>query len=286
MPEIVNCLSFDIEGFIESNSESFHIDEKYLNKAKENYEIENNTNIILDILSELKIKATFFFVGRIATDIPSLIKKVAFAGHEVACHNYEHLRIYNLKREEFKKRLTASKKEIENVAGKRVVGFRAPDFSIVKSSVWALDILKELGFLYDSSIYPIGIHDVYGISNSDRFIHTLPNGLIEFPLATIQFCKKSIPFGGGGYFRLFPLSLTRKFISRINQLSHPCMLYFHPYEVGPIIPNVKGISFYRKFRHYYNCELGNERLKLILQNFKFTSAIEVLQQKNLIINEL
>jgi polysaccharide deacetylase family protein (PEP-CTERM system associated) len=274
---VLNAFSIDVEGFVESNIQSFYIPDKYINQSEENREIELNTDVLLEILEEANIKATFFFVGRLARDIPSLVRKVARNGHEIACHSYLHVRIFDIEKSEFKEKLSIAKKNLEDVSGQPVYGFRAPDFSITNRSIWTLDILKELGFIYDSSIYPFGLHDVYGIKDAESRIHALPNGLIEFPLSIIELLGRRIPFGGGGYFRLYPLLLTRIFVSKLNKRGHPAMFYIHPYEAGPVIPLVPGLSPYRKFRHYYNCKNGTRRLKHMLQSFKFGPAIEVLK---------
>ncbi len=278
---ITNAFSIDVEGFIESNLQSFHIEDKYVSRLKENNEIEKNVNSILTLLDSFSIKGTFFFLGRIARDIPNVVKETAQCGHEIACHSHKHLRIFGLTKEEFKRDLICAKGTLEDISGKSVYGFRAPDFSIMKSSMWALDVLKEIGFLYDSSIFPTGLHDVYGISDAKHFIHKLPNGLIEFPISTIEFFGRRFPFGGGGYFRLFPLILTKLCIRKVNKNGNPCMFYLHPYELGPIIPIIPKLSYYRKFRHYYNCEDGHKRLKGILQTFRFGTAIEILKERNL-----
>jgi len=274
---IVNAFSVDVEGFIESNTQSFYIPDEYINQSEENHEIERNTNVLLEILEEAKVKATFFFIGRFARDIPGLVKKVARNGHEIACHNYLHVRIFDIEKNEFKDKLSTAKKSLEDVSGQPVYGFRAPDFSITNKSIWAIDILKELGFIYDSSIYPIGMHDVYGIKDAKSFICKFPNGLIEFPLSTVQLFGKRIPFGGGGYFRLYPLSLTRIFTSKLNKQGHPVMFYIHPYEAGPVIPKISPMSCYRRFRHYYHCKNGQDRLKKLLKAFKFDTAIKILK---------
>lgn len=273
---VANCLSFDIEGFIESNCESFHIPPEYCEKAKENSEIERNTDVVLELLSGLGIKATFFFLGRIAREIPQIVTRVAQGGHEIACHSYEHRRIFRITRGEFRERLIAAKGRLEDVSGQPVYGFRAPDFSIGQSSLWALDVLKETGFVYDSSIYPIRLHDVYGLPVAQPFIHRLPNGLIEWPLATFRFLGIRFPFGGGGYFRLYPPFLTALCMSSMNRRGHPCILYIHPYEVGPAIPEIPGISYYRHFRHYYNCSTGKGRLRHICKRYRFLPAIQVV----------
>lgn len=274
---VINAFTIDVEGFVESNLQSFHIPDKYINQSQENHEIECNTNALLEILEEVEVKATFFFIGRLARDIPRLVKKVSGAGHEIGCHNYAHIRIYGLGKDEFREKLTEAKNLLEDVSGQRVYGFRAPDFSITEKSIWALDVLKELDFVYDSSIYPFGLHDVYGIKDAETFIHKLPNGLIEFPLSTTQLLGKRLPFGGGGYFRLYPLWLTKYFLTKLNSHRQPAMFYIHPYEAGPEIPRISPMSKYRRFRHYYNCKNGKNRLTKLLDNFKFAPAIEVLK---------
>lgn len=279
---VINAFSIDVEGFVESNLQSFHIPDKYINQSEENREIERNTNALLEILDEVDVKATFFFIGRLARDIPGLVKKVAGAGHEIGCHNYAHIRIYGIDKDEFREKLVEAKNLLENVSGQRVYGFRAPDFSITEPSIWALDVLKEIGFVYDSSIYPFGLHDVYGIRDADPSIHKFPNGLIEFPLSTTRIFGRRFPFGGGGYFRLYPLLLTKFFLSKLNKQGGTAMFYIHPYEAGPVIPRISGLSAYRKFRHYHNCRNGAQRLKNLLKSFKFCPAIDVLKDKGLL----
>ena len=279
---VINAFSIDVEGFVESNRQSFHIPDKYINQSEENREIERNTNALLEILDEVDVKATFFFIGRLARNIPGLVKKVSGAGHEIGCHNYAHIRVFGIDKDEFREKLIEAKNLLEDVSGQRVYGFRAPDFSITELSIWALDVLKEIGFVYDSSIYPFGLHDVYGIKDASPSIHKFPNGLIEFPLSTTQIFGRRIPFGGGGYFRLYPLWITKLFLSKLNKQGRPAMFYIHPYEVGPVIPKISELSAYRKFRHYYNCRNGDKRLKKILQVFTFSPAIEVLKEHNLL----
>ena len=155
----------------------------------------------------------------------------------------------------------------------------APDFSITNESLWALDVLKEVGFVYDSSIYPLGLHDVYGIKDSDPSIHVLGNGLIEFPMSTADILGKRVPFGGGGYFRLYPIFLTRHLIRKTNKLGYPVMFYIHPYEAGPIIPKIGGLTAYRRFRHYHNCHKGQQRLRKLLKAAPCTATIEVLRMR-------
>lgn len=274
--EVLNCFSVDVEGFVESNVESFPIGEEYRDKKKENNEIEKNVNYLLQLLSDFCVKGTFFFLGRIARDMPHLVKAAAQAGHEIACHSYEHHRIFTMEKEQFREKVRSAKNILEDISGVRVYGFRAPDFSIIESSQWALDVLKEVGFVYDSSIYPTDFHDVYGIKGIETSIHELPNGLIEIPLSNMKFLGKRLPFGGGGYFRIYPLFLTKLLIAHQNMIGKPCVFYIHPYEVGPEFPKIEKLSYLRKFRHYYNCNNDSKRIENILRQFRFGTALDTL----------
>jgi len=280
--KVDNCFSIDVEGFIESNLQSFHIDNKYVSRSEETYEIQTNVNSFLAYLDSEGIKATFFFLGRIAEDIPRIVRETAECGHEIACHSNTHVRVFGQTKEEFRQGLECARKTLEDVSGREVCGFRAPDFSITKSNLWALDVLMETGFKYDSSICPTGIHDVYGIGDADPFIHRMKNGLVEFPVSVINIFGKRIPFGGGGYFRLYPITVTRFFADRVNDLGQPWMIYVHPYEVGPVIPGVTCLSPYRRFRHYYNCSNGQDRLKQLIRNYRFCTAADILKKKKFI----
>lgn len=275
---VVNCFSVDVESFSESNVESFPIHPMYLDCARQNREIETNLDVVLGLLAENNVKATFFFLGRIARDLPKAVRRVAQENHEIACHGFDHLRVYGLEPDVFAEQLRRAKRLLEDVSGQQVYGFRAPDFSITRSSEWALDALRNAGFAYDSSIFPFAGHDVYGIEKACSQIHTLANGLIEWPLATIQILHRRLPFGGGGYFRLYPLTLTKFCFSRLNRRRTPCMFYIHPYEVGPAIERIAGLSGLRQFRHYYHCNAPSKRLSRLLQKVCFAPAITALRQ--------
>jgi len=276
--DVVNCFSVDVESFSESNLQSFSILPRHLDRGRQNHEIETNMDFILTLLAEHGVKATFFFLGRIARDLPQLVRRVAQENHEIACHSLNHFRIYGLTPEVFAEELREAKGLLEDASGQQVCGFRAPDFSITRESAWALDALRQAGFLYDSSIYPFGGHDVYGIAGASSQIHRLANGLIEWPLATIPIFNRRVPFGGGGYFRLYPFRLTEFCFSRINRQSTPCMFYIHPYEVGPAIERIPGLSNLRRFRHYFHCGTLNRRLARLLKKFHFAPALEALRR--------
>jgi polysaccharide deacetylase family protein (PEP-CTERM system associated) len=206
------------------------------------------------------------------------VRSIAAAGHEVGCHNFEHRRIVGLTPEQFREGMRRAVGDLRDVAGQPIRGFRAPDFSITARSLWALDVLRELGFGYDSSIYPIRGHDVYGIGDVDPWIHRLPNGLVEFPLSSLAVGRRRIPFGGGGYFRLYPLALTDLLVRLTNRAGRPFMFYIHPYEVGPEIPRIEGLSRLRHFRHYHNTRNGRPRLDDLLRSHRFAPVHDVLEE--------
>jgi len=280
--QVVNCFSIDVESFSESNVESFPIPSRHLDGPRQNREIEVNVDCILSLLEEHNVKATFFFLGRIARDLPALVRRVAQQKHEIGCHSWEHFRLYGLRPEAFTRQLLQAKRLLENTSGQPVYGFRAPDFSITQSSLWALDALGEAGFLYDSSIYPFRGHDVYGIAEAPFQIHRLANGLIEWPLATIPILNRRLPVGGGGYFRLYPRTLTEFSFSRLNRHGQPCMLYIHPYEIGPAMERIGGLSPFRRFRHYFRCGRLDGQFDRLLKKFRFAPALAVLRKMGFI----
>lgn len=274
----LNALSFDVEGFVEANLQSFPIPAAYVGRREEAYEVEANTHAILELLADLQVKATFFFLASVIVRLPDVVRTTAREGHEVGVHGPDHVRVFDLSPETFRERLVATKAHLEEVTSAPVHGFRAPDFSITKASLWALDILQDEGFRYDSSVYPFGFHDVYGIEGVHPYIQRWPNGLLEFPLSTVALLGRRVPYGGGGYFRFFPLRLTKAFLERSNAAGHPANVYMHPYEVGPIVPNVPTPTWLRRLRHYHNCRNGGARLRRLVSAYRFGPLIEVLDR--------
>lgn len=276
---VLNAFSVDVEGFIEANIEGFPsaVASRCAIRPAEDDEIRRNTFAIIEWLRNANARGTFFILGRIARDAPDVVRAVAEDGHEIACHSDEHVRLFGMTPDRFREALNRAKQSLEDVAGLEVVGFRAPDFSITSASLWALDILAETGFRYDSSIYPVGMHDVYGIAESETGIHRHANGLLEFPLATRTLFGRAVPFGGGGYFRFYPTRLTRRWMRDANAAGTPVMFYIHPYELGEAIPRVDGLPLLRRLRHYYGCGQGVGRLKRLLDAFDFAPARDVLR---------
>ncbi|PKN02185.1 MAG: polysaccharide deacetylase family protein [Elusimicrobia bacterium HGW-Elusimicrobia-1] len=276
-----NILTFDIEGFIEASHDSFDVPERYISAESERKEIEVNTTAILELLRRHNQKATFFILGRIAGDMPSLVRKIAGEGHEVACHGLIHRRIHKFDKIACRRMISDAKNMLEDVSGRQVVGFRAPDFSITKTNLWAFDILRESGFLYDSSVYPIDFHDVYGVGGFTRAPFRMQNGLVEIPMSTAHILGKNIPFGGGGYLRLYPFALTKFLFSRLNTEGLPGVVYLHPFEMGDVVTRIREISNIRKFRTYYGISSVKKKLSNLLRNFSFTTAEDYLKMRSL-----
>jgi len=277
---ISNALTIDVEDY-------FHVNafKNYINADQwDNYpvRVKDNTLIILDLLDEFSVKATFFVLGWVADRCPSVVREIKEKGHEIACHGYAHELIYNISPERFREDIRRSKALLEDISGAGVHGYRAPTYSITKNSLWALDILIEEGFLYDSSIFPI-YHDTYGIPDSNRFFHALkrPSGTIkEFPLSTFQFSigdfKYRMPVAGGGYLRLFPEWILRKSIHYINTSEgQPVVIYFHPWEIDHEQPRIQA-GFRSRFRHYTNLDKTANRIRNLLLSFRFAPMKEVL----------
>lgn len=240
-----------------------------------------NTHLLLDILSEKDISATFFVVGWIAERFPEIVLRIKDEGHEVGCHSYWHRKIYDLLPKEFRDDTVRAKDVIENITGTSVIGYRAPSYSITSRSLWALDILRELGFKYDSSIFPV-LHDNYGIPDAPRFRYTIPGkDLVEYPISTAKLLGANIPVSGGGYFRLFPYWFTHSLLKKINtQEQQPFMFYLHPWELDPDQPRIRNARFFSKFRHYNNLQKTALRLKRLLTDFHFGPITEPFEHRN------
>jgi len=221
---MLNALTFDVEDYFQVESFTNIVSREDWGQYP--IRVVDNTRRILNLLKEYRTTATFFILGWVADRYPGLVQEIAADGHEIATHGYWHQLIYRQTPEEFTADLERSLEAIQKALGSySVVGYRAPVFSITNQSLWALDILQKYGIKYDSSIFPVAVHDRYGISNAERFANELDVGLWEFPPSTIQLGKRNLPVAGGGYFRLFPFPLTRWAIRRINAEEQPAVIY-------------------------------------------------------------
>ena len=217
-----------------------------------------------------------------AERVPQLVREIHRNGHEVACHGYGHELVYRIGPERFREDLHRAKSILEDLCGEAVVGYRAPSYSITAESLWALDILIEEGFTYDSSIFPI-YHDNYGIPDAPRFPYDIVRtaGVIsEFPLSTLPFILAgrtfSFPIAGGGYLRLLPARFICRGIRKINVIEgKPAVLYFHPWEIDPDQPKIKsGIK--SRIRHYLNLHTTEPKLRYLFDHLKFGTMRDVL----------
>lgn len=235
--------------------------------------VEQNTERLLELFDRNNVKATFFVLGWVAERYPALIRKLANHGHEIASHGYSHQLVYNQSPAVFTDETRRSKALLEDLIQKPVTGYRAASYSITKDSLWALDILAELGFTWDSSIFPIR-HDRYGIPDSPKTPYTIQtnNGgsLREFPLTTARLFRMTIPAAGGGYFRQFPYPLFRYlFRNATRNDTQPQMFYLHPWEIDPDQPRYNDASWFSRFRHYTNLDKCYGRLERLLNDFNF-----------------
>ena len=266
--KIINYLTIDVEDYFQVSAFEKVIEPKGWGTYPCN--VVQNTKIILDLLARRNVKATFFIVGWIAERYPDLVRQISDHGHEVGCHSYWHRKVYDLTPDDFKDDTYRSKSIIENITGKTVYGYRAPSYSITQKSLWALDILSELGFQYDSSIFPT-YHDNYGIPNAPRFAYKLSaQKMIEYPISTTKVLGRNLPISGGGYFRLFPYSLTRSALKQINtNEKQPFVFYLHPWELNPDQQRIKNASALSRFRHYVNLKTTRRKFERLLDDFQF-----------------
>ena len=266
-----NVFSVDVEDYFHVEAFSDVVDRT----TWESYacRVEANTQRLLDLLDECGVQGTFFILGWVAERYPNLVREIVARGHEPACHSYWHRLIYRLDRDEFASDTRRAKDVIEQAAGEAVFGYRAPSYSITMQSLWALEVLAESGFTYDSSIFPIR-HDVYGIPDAPRrpFLVTTPSGpIVEFPITTFRMIgEQNLPVGGGGYLRILPFWYTKLGYRRARAENVPLIAYIHPWEVDPDQPRIGGRKKSR-LRHYTNLAKTHDRLRQLLALGRFSS---------------
>lgn len=284
---IRNYLSIDVEDYY--HVAAFEKISPPFTWGQRESRVERNTDLVLEILDEHSVKATFFILGWVAERLPKFIRKIAAQGHEIASHGYLHQRVTLQDRLTYREDIRRSKRILEDITGMQVFGYRAPSYSITRQTDWAFDELLDAGYLYDSSVFPMK-HDFYGIPEWQRFggyavklgERWSPSStqcgekcLREFPITTLRLGKTNLPIAGGGYFRLLPYAVTRWGLQRINQLEfQPFVFYLHPWEFDPQQPRMVGCSVKSRFRHYLNLDLTEIRFKNLLRDFSFSSFKE------------
>lgn len=244
--------------------------------------VEQNTERLLELFDRRQVKCTFFVLGWVAERYPALIRKLADHGHEIASHGYSHQLVYNQTPAVFTEETRKSKAILEDIIQQPVTGYRAASYSITRESLWALDILAELGFTWDSSIFPIH-HDRYGIPDSPKTPYTIQTStgvaLREFPLTTAKLFRMNIPAAGGGYFRQFPYPLFRHLFRMASAGdTQPQMFYLHPWEIDPDQPRYNDASWFSRFRHYTNLDKCYGRLERLLGDFRFGTVSQSYEE--------
>ncbi|MCP3981352.1 MAG: DUF3473 domain-containing protein [bacterium] len=244
--------------------------------------VEANTDRILDLLDEYDVKGTFFILGWVGERRPQLVRRIAERGHEIGSHGYSHRLIYTQTPDEFRDEAVRAKRLLEDACGCEVRGHRAASFSITRQSLWALDILVEAGFAYDSSLFPV-VHDLYGIPGAPRGICRLktPAGttILEVPPSTLRLGKAIVPVAGGGYFRIYPYWVTRRAVRRLNRdESMPAIVYLHPWEVDPGQPRIQA-PIKSRLRHYSRLHTTEPKLRRLFREFSFGPMQAVIDRE-------
>ncbi len=278
MADVTNILTFDVE-------EWFQVYNLWEAIPRSEWEgcpsrLENQVAKLLDILDRRNCRATFFVLGWVARHRPGVVKEIARRGDEIACHGLNHDLVTDMTPERFRRETAAATELLEDLTGVKVRGYRASNFSIQRGNLWALEVLAELGFAYDSSVYPV-VRGRYGIPGFPRgpVRLILPSGatLLEFPPPTMRFLGATVPVAGGGYFRFFPYRVTRGALTRLNRAGAPAVVYLHPWEIDPGQPRVKGGGILKRWMHYCNLSRTEGRLERLLEDFRFGSVEEALE---------
>jgi polysaccharide deacetylase family protein (PEP-CTERM system associated) len=264
-----NALTIDVEDYFQVSAFEHAIPRAAWDSQP--CRVERNIGLVLALLADADVRATFFTLGWIAERYPAMVRAIAAAGHELASHGYGHWRASAQTRQEFQHDISRSKQVLEQTAGTPVLGYRAPSFSINGGNLWTLDLLQAAGYRYSSSIYPIR-HDHYGMPDAPRFAHRPRGdaGLLELPISTVRLWSRNLPAGGGGYFRLLPYAVSRWSLRRINDRDRQAgIFYFHPWELDPGQPRQQGISRRTRFRHYLNLNRMESRIAALLRDFRW-----------------
>jgi polysaccharide deacetylase family protein (PEP-CTERM system associated) len=265
--QITNALTVDVEDYFQVSALAPFI-------ARDRWDsipcrVEANVDRLLNRFANNHAKATFFTLGWIAERYPQVVRRIVADGHELASHGYGHQRASELSREAFAQDVTRAKGILEDIAGVPVIGYRAPSFSIGADNLWAFDVLKEAGYVYSSSVYPVQ-HDHYGMPDAPRFPYQVRDGLTELPITTVRALGRNLPAGGGGYFRFAPYGVSRWAIDRFNRDEKaPAIFYMHPWEIDPLQPRVPGPGLKTRFRHYVNLHRTEDRLERLLGDFRW-----------------
>lgn len=271
-----NALTVDVEDYFHASA--FREKAPPENWSRLPARVEQNTRKVLELLADSNTHATFFILGWVAERYPSLIREIQSAGHELGCHSYAHPLLYDITPTQFRDDTSRALAAIEQASGIPVRAYRAPSFSVTEHSLWALEILLELGFMVDSSIFPIRNY-LYGIPTAPRqpFRIRFQGGeLLEYPLPTLKFGGWTVPLTGGAYLRLMPWWVQIRGLRGMANRAAPVVLYFHPWELDPDQPRLAG-EFGSRLYHYARLARTEDRLRGILRSFPFGTLSQLAQ---------
>ncbi len=272
----ISALTVDVEDYF--HVAAFENNIKSSDWHKMPVRVERNTYRLLELFEQQQAQATFFLLGWVAERYPQLVRAIHAAGHEVASHGYNHTKATLQSRAEFATDIRDTKKLLEDIIGADVYGYRAPSFSIDKTNEWAFAELKQAGYLYSSSTYPVK-HDLYGTPDWPQQPYMRPEGIWECPMPILNLAGKQLPVAGGGYFRLLPYWLSKRLINRyLKSSSSPYMFYFHPWEIDPGQPRIRDASAKSKFRHYVNLGKMEAKLTALLQDYQWNTVKQVFDR--------
>lgn len=281
MRKMRNALTVDLEDYYHVSAFNKHITQEQWGVQEDR--VERSTSLLLEWFANAGCKATFFTLGWVIEQHPSVIRQIAERGHEIACHSLRHRTVYEMSPAEFREDTRRAKELLEDVTGTAVQGYRAPSFSITEKALWAFEVLADLGFRYDSSVFPVQ-HPDYGMpaaSRSPFVVNTDAGPVVEFPMSTLEFAGRRCPFAGGAYLRLLPYWYTRWGINYLNRAeSRPVCVYLHPWEVDPGQPVLRG-SLSARLRHRLGLRALSGKLRRLLQDFEFCplgSLVEEIRQ--------
>jgi polysaccharide deacetylase family protein (PEP-CTERM system associated) len=270
-----HCLTFDIEEHFQVSAFESPMRRRHWDKFESR--VERSTFKVLDMLEKRGIRATFFILGWVAERNRGLVHAIAGGGHEVASHGYSHELIMTQTPVRFREDVRKAKQILEDITGLAVHGYRAPSFTVTRETLWALPILVEEGYRYDSSIFPT-LHGLYGIPSAPPYCHLLntsAGSLWEIPPSTAKIAGIRVPVAGGAYLRLYPFHMLRWLLRRVELSGHPIVLYVHSWEFDPEQPRMDG-SLLSQFRHYFNIDKVEKRLGELLETFNFGPMREVI----------
>jgi polysaccharide deacetylase family protein (PEP-CTERM system associated) len=273
---VVNAMTVDVEDYFQVSAFEGVVPRRDWDRLESR--VCRNTERLLAMFDEAGVTGTFFVLGWVAERFPRLVRRIASAGHEIASHGYQHRLVYDQTRQEFAADVRRAKATLEHIVGCQVLGYRAPSYSITARSMWAYDVLVAEGYAYDASVFPIH-HDRYGIPQSPRHPYRVERdagSIWELPGSTVRIAGQNLPIGGGGYFRLLPYGWTRRGIAHVNEREGKAvMFYLHPWEIDPRQPQLNG-PLVSRFRHYRNLDKTESRLRRLLSEFRFDTAMSML----------